>query len=173
MNLSIEKQVEVLCRGADQVLPKEDLKKKLEKGRPLKVKFGADPTAPDIHLGHSVVLSKLRQFQDFGHKVIFLIGDFTARIGDPSGKSKTRPPLSEDQIKSNAKTYLDQVTRILDVETLEIRYNSEWLSKMSFEDVLKLCGKVTLARIIERDDFSKRLKESTLPHKNNNFFIFK
>ncbi len=149
----------ILKSGTVQVLPEDDFVKKLLSKKKLTIKFGADPTAADLHLGHVVVLSKLKQFQDLGHEVIFLIGDFTARIGDPSGKSKTRPPLSVEQIEQNAKTYLDQVGKILNIKETTIKYNSEWLSKMSFEDVLHLCGKVTLARVIERDDFSKRLKD--------------
>jgi tyrosyl-tRNA synthetase len=148
-----------LLHGTEQVLPLEELKKKLKKKKKLRIKLGLDPTAPDIHLGHTIVLQKLKDFQDQGHEIIFLIGDFTAQIGDPSGKSKTRPPLSSDEIKKNAETYLDQVSKVLDKNKITVRYNSEWLSKMSFEDVVKLTGKVTLARIIERDDFAKRFKE--------------
>ena len=145
--------------GTVQVLPEKDFEKKLSSGKKLKIKLGMDPTAPDLHLGHAVVLGKLKQFQDLGHEVIFLIGDFTARIGDPTGKSKTRPPLSEEDIKKNSKTYFDQVTKILDPEKTIFRYNSEWLSKIKLEDMVKLAGKVTLARLIERDDFQKRLNE--------------
>jgi tyrosyl-tRNA synthetase len=158
MKKSAHQQTEELCQHTCQVLPREDLTKKISRGKPLKIKFGADPTAADLHLGHAVVLSKLRQFQDLGHEVIFLIGDFTAKIGDPSGKSKTRPPLSEKQVKENAQTYLDQVGKVLDQSNLKVAYNSTWHSKLSFADVLKLCGKVTLARITERDDFAKRIK---------------
>jgi len=146
--------------GTVQILPEEDLVKKLATGRKLRIKLGLDPTAPDLHLGHAVVLEKLRQFQDLGHQVIFLIGDFTARIGDPSGKSKTRPALSEQKIKQNAKTYFDQVSKILDLAKTEVRYNSEWLSKLSMEDMIRLAGKVTLARLIEREDFQERLKKN-------------
>ena len=146
-----------LCNGSAQVIPRDAFDKKLRSGKKLKIKFGMDPTAPDIHLGHAVVLSKLRQWQDLGHEVIVLIGDFTARIGDPSGKSKTRPPLSENEIKANAKTYLEQVGKILDIEKTRIVYNSKWLSELSFEELLKILGKVTYARVIERDDFQKRL----------------
>lgn len=161
MKIDIKKALEILKSGTQQVIPEEDLIKKLSSGKKLKIKLGADPTAPDLHLGHVVVLSKLKQFQDLGHEVIFLIGDFTARIGDPSGKSKTRPPLSPEEIKTNAKTYLEQVGKILDIKKTIIKYNSEWLSKLSFEDLIKIAGKVTLARIIERDDFEKRLKENS------------
>ncbi|MCK4265461.1 tyrosine--tRNA ligase [Candidatus Babeliales bacterium] len=160
MAKSLEESLKILMSGVEQVLPKDGLTKKLEKKKILKVKLGFDPTAPDVHLGHAVVLKKLKQFQDLGHEIIFLIGDFTAKIGDPSGKSKTRPPLSSEQIKENAKTYFEQVGKIVDSKKTTIRYNSEWLSKMDFEEVLKLAGKVTLARLVERDDFQKRLKEN-------------
>ena len=146
----------ILLTGVEQVLPHGGLEKKLQHGKPLKVKFGADPTAPDIHLGHVVVLSKLRQFQDEGHTIQFIIGDFTARIGDPTGKSKTRPPLEPEEIARNAETYLQQVTRVLDPDKLEIIYNSQWFSKMSLADFIRVAGKTTLARIMERDDFSNR-----------------
>jgi tyrosyl-tRNA synthetase len=150
----------LLAQGAELVLPREDLEKKLTSGKKLKIKLGMDPTAPDLHLGHAVVLSKMRQFQDLGHEIIFIIGDFTARIGDPSLRSKTRPQLSEEDIARNAKTYFEQVGRILDVKKVQIRYNSEWLSKVSLGDFLKLAGKITLARILERDDFQRRLQEN-------------
>jgi len=160
MAKSIDQTIEELSRGAELLLPEEDLRKKLATGKKLRVKLGMDPTAPDLHLGHTVVLNKLKQFQDFGHHIIFIIGDFTARIGDPSGRSVTRPQLSIDQIKSNAKTYFEQVGRVLDVDKIEVRYNSEWLAKLTFEDFLKIAGKVTLARIIERDDFQERLADN-------------
>lgn len=150
-----------LTRSAVSVLPKGELEKKLAKKKVLHIKLGMDPTAPDLHLGHAVVLRKMKDFQDAGHKITFLIGDFTARIGDPSGKSKTRPPLTPEEIKKNTQTYFEQVSRILDKDKVTIRYNSEWLSKLTFEDVLKLCAKTTVARITEREDFSKRLKENT------------
>ncbi|MFT6765576.1 MAG: tyrosyl-tRNA synthetase [Alteromonas naphthalenivorans] len=153
--------LDTLTRSAVSVLPKGELEKKLEKKKILHVKLGMDPTAPDLHLGHAVVLRKMKDFQDAGHKITFLIGDFTARIGDPSGKSKTRPPLTPEEIKKNTETYFEQVGRILDKDKVTVRYNSEWLAKLTFEDVLKLCAKVTVARITERDDFSKRLKENT------------
>lgn len=153
--------LDTLTRSAISVLPKGELEKKLEKKKVLHIKLGMDPTAPDLHLGHAVVLRKMKDFQDAGHKITFLIGDFTARIGDPSGKSKTRPPLTPEEIKQNTKTYFEQVSRILDKNKVDIRYNSEWLSKLTFEDVLKLCAKTTVARITEREDFSKRLKENT------------
>ncbi len=151
--------LEILKAGTVQVVPQVDFEKKLKSGKKLRIKFGADPTAPDLHLGHVVVLNKLKQFQDLGHEVIFLIGDFTALIGDPSGRSKTRPPLTPEEVKVNAKTYLEQVGKILDIKKTKIVYNSDWLSKLKFDDVLRLAGKVTLARIIERDDFARRLKE--------------
>lgn len=146
-----------IIAGTSHIIPLEDLDKKWKSGKKLNIKLGMDPTAPDLHLGHAVVLSKLKQFQDAGHNVTFLIGDFTARIGDPSGRSKTRPPLSEEQITSNMRTYFEQVSKILDTHKINIRYNSEWLSALSCADLIQLCGKVTLSRIIERDDFQKRM----------------
>jgi tyrosyl-tRNA synthetase len=154
----------LLSHQVAEVIVRESLEKKLRSGRKLRVKLGADPSRPDLHIGHAVVLRKLREFQDLGHTVIFLIGDFTARIGDPTGKSKTRPMLSEKEIKANAKTYLAQVGRILDVKKGEIRYNSEWLGKMKAADFVSLCAKFTVARVIERDDFAKRLKDGTDVH---------
>ena len=156
---NIDKALEIIQQGSVECIPESELRKKLESGKKLRVKLGMDPTAPDLHLGHAVVLRKMKQLQDLGHEVIFLIGDYTARIGDPSGKSKTRPPLTEEQIKVNAKTYFEQVGKILDLDTLKIDYNSAWLSKMSFADVVKLCSKVTVARLLERDDFAKRLQK--------------
>jgi len=146
--------------GASSLLPEEELVKKIESGKKLKIKFGADPTAPDLHLGHMVVLSKLRQFQDMGHDVIFLIGDFTERIGDPTGRSKTRPTLSKKEIEHNTKTYFDQVKRVLDPSKVTVKYNSEWLEKLSFDDIIRLCSLVTLARLTEREDFAKRIKNN-------------
>lgn len=157
--MDIAQQVELLSRGTCQVLPEGGLYEKLAQNRKLVIKLGMDPTAPDLHLGHAVVLSKMRQFQDLGHIIMFIIGDFTARIGDPSGRSKTRPPLTTEQILANTKTYFEQVSRILDPERMTVRYNSEWLDALSIDQFVKLCGKVTLARIIERDDFAKRLAE--------------
>lgn len=161
MDSNVTKTLELLKQGVSVLIPEAELIKKLSLGKPLTVKFGADPTAPDLHLGHTLPMLKLKQFQDLGHNVIFLIGDFTARIGDPSGKSKTRPPLSEEQIKTNAKTYLDQVGKILDIKKVQIRFNSEWLEKISLSEFLTIAGRVTLARLIERDDFQKRMKENT------------
>lgn len=155
---NVTENFSVLKQGTIQVIPEDDLLKKLKSGKKLIIKLGADPTAPDLHLGHAVVLRKMRQFQDLGHTVIFLIGDFTARIGDPTGKSKTRPPLTEEAIAANTKTYFEQVGKILDTSKVQIRYNSEWLSKLSFIDVVNLSAKVTVARLIEREDFAHRLK---------------
>jgi tyrosyl-tRNA synthetase len=162
----VEEQLEYLKKGAAEVIPEEELKQKLENsaksGKPLRVYLGVDPTAPDIHLGHTVVLRKLKHFQDMGHTAIFLIGDFSAMIGDPTGQSETRPPLGREQIEINAKTYLAQVYKILDAEKTEVRYNSEWLGKMSSYDVVRLCGHYRLARMLEREDFRSRL-ENSLP----------
>lgn len=161
--LPVDEQLAVLLRGTVDVEVVDELKKKLDKSRaedrPLTVKLGCDPTAPDLHLGHTVVLNKLRQFQELGHRVVFLIGDFTARIGDPTGKSATRPPLSEDAILQNAATYRRQVFKILDESKTEIRFNSEWLGKMGFDDVIRLAARYSVARMLERDDFEKRLSE--------------
>ena len=160
----VEEQLEYLKKGAAEVIPEEELKQKLENsakaGKPLRVYLGVDPTAPDIHLGHTVVLRKLKHFQDMGHTAIFLIGDFSAMIGDPTGQSETRPPLSREQVEANAKTYLAQVYKILDAEKTEVRYNSEWLGKMSSYDVVRLCGHYRLARMLEREDFRSRLENS-------------
>ena len=161
--ISTAEQFRLISHGVADLLPEDEFKKKLEKSvatnTPLIVKLGLDPTAPDIHLGHTVVLRKLKLFQDFGHKVIILIGDFTARIGDPTGKSVTRPPLTEEQVITNAKTYQEQIFKVLDPEKTEVRFNSEWLSKLDFADVLKLASKYTVARMLERDDFHKRYTE--------------
>lgn len=162
---SPQDQLEQLLDGTAEAISKAELLEKLQaadkENRPLKVKWGADPSAPDIHLGHTVVLRKLRQFQDLGHKVQFLIGDFTAMIGDPTGKSATRKPLSREEVDANAKTYLDQVFKVLDQDPakMEVRRNSEWCRPMAFEDVIRLASKYTVARILERDDFTNRMKE--------------
>ena len=153
--------IEQIRLGTDTILSEEELEKKLKKGRPLRIKLGADPTKPDLTLGHTVVLQKLRQFQDLGHTAVLIIGDFTARIGDPSGKSVTRPELTKEEVAENAKTYIDQVYRILDPEKTEIHYNSTWLAPLTFEDTLNLLRKMTVARMLERDDFSKRYKSQT------------
>jgi tyrosyl-tRNA synthetase len=154
---NIESIIDTIKQGTVQIIPENELQKKLATGKTLCVKFGADPTAPDLHLGHAVVLSKLRELQDLGFEVIFLIGDFTSRIGDPTGKSKTRPPLSEETIAHNMKTYLEQVGRILDPKKIVVRYNSEWLDPISMKEFVKLCAKVTVARLIEREDFANRI----------------
>ena len=156
---TINEITSLLKSGTVQITPEDGLIKKLSRNKPLKIKFGMDPTAPDLHLGHAVVLSKLRQFQDLGHEVILLIGDYTTRIGDPSGRSKTRPQLTDEEIERNAKTYCEQVSKILDPQKTSFRYNGEWLGKLTFADLIKLCAKVTVAQIIERDDFAKRLAE--------------
>ena len=162
----VDEQLAYLKKGAAEMIREEELKAKLEKsaktGKPLRVYLGVDPTAPDIHLGHTVVLRKLKHFQDMGHTAIFLIGDFSAMIGDPTGQSETRPPLTREQVDANAKTYLAQVYKILDREKTEVRYNSEWLGKMSSYDVVRLCGHYRLARMLEREDFRSRL-EKNLP----------
>ena len=154
--------LEIIKRKAVQIFNEEDLEKKIKSGRKLIIKFGADPSRPDLHIGHSVVLRVLKQFQDMGHEVVFLIGDFTGMIGDPTGKNKTRPALTFEQTRKSAETYVKQASKILDPEKTRIAYNSEWLSKMTFEDVLKLAGKYTVARIMERDDFKNRF-ENNLP----------
>lgn len=151
--------LEIIKRKAVQIFNEEDLEKKLKSGKKLTIKLGADPSRPDLHIGHSVVLRVLKQFQDMGHEVVFVVGDFTAMIGDPSGKSKTRPSLTFEQTRKSAETYLEQATRILDKSKTKIAYNSEWLSKMNFEDVIKLASKYTVARIMERDDFKNRFEK--------------
>ena len=151
---------ELLTRGVEEVIDKKHLEKRLLKGQRLRIKFGVDPSKPDIHLGHTVPLRKLREFQQLGHKVIFIIGDFTARIGDPSGRSKTRPQLTVQEVNKNAKTYLDQAGKVIDIKRVEIRRNSEWYDKMKPDDFIRLFSKITLARILERDDFQKRMKNN-------------
>ncbi len=147
-----------LCRGAEEILVESELAARLGLGRPLRVKAGFDPTAPDLHLGHVVLLNKMRQFQDFGHEVIFLIGDFTGMIGDPTGKSATRPPLTRDEVAANAVTYAEQVYKILDPERTRLEFNSRWMGKMDAAGLIELAGKHTVARMLERDDFHKRYK---------------
>src|SRR3989344_3194599 len=149
----------LLSRGVEDVIVKEHLVVALQSGRKLRVKFGADPTAPDLHLGHAVVLRKLKEFQDAGHQIVLIIGDYTAKIGDPSGRSKTRPPLTDKEIKVNAKTYFKQVGKILNLRKTEVQYNSKWFKKMKFAEVIELMAKFTTQRILERDDFNKRIKE--------------
>lgn len=159
----VKKALALIKRGTDTLLIEEELEQKLARSaatrKPLRIKLGLDPTAPDIHLGHTVVLNKLRQFQDLGHTVIFLIGDFTSSIGDPSGRNTTRPPLTREQIETNAATYLDQAALVLDRDKTEVRYNSEWTNKLGTEGMIKLAARYTLARLLERDDFAKRYAE--------------
>jgi tyrosyl-tRNA synthetase len=157
--LSPEEQLGIIKRGVVEIIEEEELLKKLKEGRPLRIKAGFDPTAPDLHLGHTVLLQKLRQFQQLGHEVYFVIGDFTAMIGDPTGRSETRPPLSREEVLENAKTYEHQVFKILDPEKTNIVFNSTWLSGLGTEGIIKLAGKYTVARMLERDDFSKRFRE--------------
>lgn len=160
-----KEQLEIIATGTVDIVTRDELLKKFEKsyatGKPLVIKLGADPSAPDIHLGHTVVLQKMRQFQQLGHEVVFLIGDFTGRIGDPTGKKKTRPALTEDEVKANAETYKHQIAKILDLEHTRIVFNSSWLGALTFADVLKLTSQYTVARMLERDDFSTRYKNQT------------
>src|SRR6202451_2291137 len=157
----VQEQFSYLQKGAAEIIREDELKAKLEKSvkeqKPLRVYLGVDPTAPDIHLGHTVVLRKLKQFQDMGHTAVFLIGDFTAMVGDPTGQSETRPPLTREQVDANAKTYLEQVYKILNKEKTEVRYNSEWLGKLTGHDMIRLCAHYRLARMLEREDFRSRL----------------
>jgi len=152
----IDRQMEVIQRGADEILLEKDLIASLKEDRPLRIKAGFDPTAPDLHLGHTVLINKLRQFQDLGHEVLFLIGDFTGMIGDPTGKSATRPPLTQQDVEHNAETYQQQIFKILDKEKTKVVFNSQWMNKMSGADMIKLAASSTVARMLERDDFSKR-----------------
>jgi len=154
--MQMQEILELIGRGAQEILKPEELEARLKLGRPLRVKAGFDPTAPDLHLGHTVLLNKMRQFQDLGHQVIFLIGDFTGMIGDPTGKNVTRKPLSRADVLANAETYADQVFKVLDRDKTELRFNSEWFDAMSAADMIKLAGQMTVARMLERDDFSKR-----------------
>ncbi len=148
--------MEIIARGADEILKREELEARLKEGRPLRIKAGFDPTAPDLHIGHTVLLNKMRQFQDLGHQVIFLIGDFTGMIGDPTGKNVTRKPLTREDVLANAQTYADQVFKVLDKARTEVRFNSEWFGKMTAADMIKLAAQHTVARMLERDDFAKR-----------------
>lgn len=161
---TVDEQLEIIKRGTVEIVPEDELVEKLKKSRktktPLRVKLGCDPTRPDLHLGHSVILRKMRQFQDLGHHIILIIGDFTALIGDPTGQNKTRPSLTAEEIRENAKTYLHQAGKILDREKTEIVYNADWLGPITFEGVIKLSSKLTVARMIERDDFSKRFENN-------------
>ena len=156
--MTLEQTLAVFERGTDEILPLDELKKKLSKNKPLRIKAGFDPTAPDLHLGHTVLINKLKQLQDLGHDILFLIGDFTGMIGDPTGKSATRPPLTKEQVEANSQTYQDQVFKILDKDKTTVVFNSKWMSKMSSADVIKLASQQTVARMLERDDFSKRYK---------------
>lgn len=161
--VSVEQQLKIIKRGVAEILPEalliEKLKRSIATGAPLKVKLGLDPTAPDIHLGHTVVLRKLKQFQDLGHNIIIIIGDFTGRIGDPTGRSETRKPLTDDDIRRNAKTYEEQIFKILDREKTQVSFNSTWLAPLTFADVVNLAARYTVARMLEREDFTKRFKE--------------
>src|SRR6185503_10074957 len=152
--------LEISLRGTDELLPQEEWVKKLQRseatGQPLRIKFGLDPTAPDLHLGHTVVFTKMRQLQDLGHTVIPLIGDFTTMIGDPSGRNSTRPPLTREQIEDNARTYFDQLRLVLDIDKAEVRYNSEWSDPLGARGMIQLAARYTVARMMERDDFRKR-----------------
>lgn len=152
----IQDVLDIIGRGAQEILKPEELEARLKLGRPLRIKAGFDPTAPDLHLGHTVLLNKMRQFQDLGHQVIFLIGDFTGMIGDPTGKNVTRKPLSREDVRANAETYADQVYKVLDKSKTELRFNSEWFDKLGAADMIRLAGQMTVARMLERDDFSKR-----------------
>mgnify|MGYP001339608745 FL=1 len=160
MNKSVDQQYELISRGAEEIIPEKELREKIEdsikSGTPLKVKLGCDPSRPDLHIGHSVVLRKLRHFQDLGHQAVLVIGDFTAMIGDPTGRNKTRPQLTLEEARENAKTYLDQAKAILKMDELKVVHNSDWLGTMSFSDVIKLSSSTTVARMLERDDFNKR-----------------
>ena len=152
----LEQALATIARGADEIIKREDLAERLKSGRPLRIKAGFDPTAPDLHLGHTVLLNKMRQFQDLGHQVIFLIGDFTGMIGDPTGKNVTRKPLTREDVLANAETYAEQVYKVLDREKTELRFNSEWFGQMNAADMIKLAAQHTVARMLERDDFAKR-----------------
>jgi tyrosyl-tRNA synthetase len=160
----VDEQLAYLKKGVAEIIREDELKARLEKslktGKPLRAKLGLDPTAPDIHLGHTVVIRKLKHFQDMGHTAVFLIGDFTALVGDPTGQSETRPPLTREQVKANAKTYLNQVFKILDPKKTEVRYNSEWLDKLSSYDIVRLCAKYRVARMLEHEDFRSRLAKN-------------
>jgi tyrosyl-tRNA synthetase len=160
VNIDIKQQLAIIKRGADELLIEAELVEKLKKGQPLRIKAGFDPTAPDLHLGHTVLINKLRQFQDLGHQVLFLIGDFTGMIGDPTGKSATRPPLTAEQVTENAKSYTAQVFKILKPEQTEVVFNSKWLNELGAAGMLKLAASHTVARMLERDDFSKRYKSN-------------
>ena len=167
MNRSLDEQFELISRGVEEIIPEQELRDKIENSikndKPLIVKLGCDPSRPDLHIGHSVVLRKLRHFQDIGHQAVLVIGDFTAMIGDPTGRNKTRPQLTIENARDNAKTYLDQAGAVLNMDTLRVVYNSKWLNEMSFSDVIKLSSSTTVARMLERDDFDKRFKIEKKP----------
>ena len=171
--LEPKEQIKIICKGTEELINEEELLAKLEKScreeRPLIIKLGLDPSAPDIHLGHTVVLRKVKQMQDLGHRAVIIIGDFTGKIGDPTGKSKTRIPLSNEQVLNNAQTYCEQIFKVLDKEKTEVRFNSEWLSRLNFEDVIKLASITTVARMLERDDFQNRYRNQ-LPIGIHEFF---
>lgn len=167
--INIDEQVKIISKGVDEIIGLDELKEKLTKNKPLTVKLGLDPSAPDIHLGHTVVLRKLRQLQDLGHNIVIIIGDFTGKIGDPTGKSKARKALTTEQVLENAKTYEEQIFKVLDKKKTKVNFNSEWLSKMNFEDVIRLGAKMTVARMLERDDFKKRY-ENQMPISIHEFF---
>ncbi|WP_282706261.1 tyrosine--tRNA ligase [Fuchsiella alkaliacetigena] len=160
MDIEIEEELKVIKRGVEELISEEELIEKLKKDRPLRVKLGLDPSAPDIHLGHTVVLQKLKQFQDLGHQVVLLIGDFTGRIGDPTGRSEAREQLSEEEILENAKTYKEQIFKVLDADKTEVVFNSDWLKEMNFAEVIELAANYTVARMLERDDFAKRYQNN-------------
>ena len=161
LNVSVEEQLRIITSGTDTIVPVEGLQKKLEQGRPLNIKLGVDPTSPDLHLGHAVPLQKMRQFQDLGHNVTLIIGNGTAFIGDPSGKNSTRPQLSHEQIESNAQTYVEQAMKVLDPAKTKIVHNGDWILTMDLGKLLEIASKFTVARILERDDFTKRYTSHT------------
>ena len=167
--INIDEQIKIISKGVDEIIGLDELKEKLTKNKPLTVKLGLDPSAPDIHLGHTVVLRKLRQLQDLGHNIVIIIGDFTGKIGDPTGKSKARKALTTEQVLENAKTYEEQIFKVLDKKKTKVNFNSEWLSRMNFEDVIRLGAKMTVARMLERDDFKKRY-ENQMPISIHEFF---
>nr|ADI23345.1 tyrosyl-tRNA synthetase [uncultured Oceanospirillales bacterium HF0770_27O18] len=156
--IKVDEQLALLRRGADEIIQEDELRERIASGRPLRVKAGFDPTAPDLHLGHTVLINKLRQFQELGHHVMFLIGDFTGMIGDPTGKSATRPPLTPEEIERNAETYKEQVFKILDPEKTEVVFNSTWMNQVGAAGMIKLASQYTVARMLERDDFDKRYR---------------
>ncbi|MFR2551581.1 MAG: tyrosine--tRNA ligase, partial [Clostridioides difficile] len=170
---SIDEQMRIIMKGVDDLIDEKELREKLIKsekeGKPMIVKLGLDPSAPDIHLGHTVVLRKMKQLQDLGHQIVIIIGDFTGKIGDPTGKSKARKALTTEQVLANAKTYEEQIFKVLDKEKTIVRFNSEWLAKLNFEDVIKLAATITVARMLEREDFKKRY-EGQMPISVHEFF---